>query len=143
MLENSQGLRHLAPFVRHHHERCDGQGYPDGLAGEDIPLEARILNVCDAVEAMAADRAYHGGLALPEILAELRGNAGTQFDPQIAEVLIRIAERQGATMIVNSARGCRAARAQSRDGARARRAARFARRLLDRLTRVLRAYAVE
>ena len=104
MLENSQGLRHLAPFVRHHHERWDGRGYPDGLAGEDIPLEARILNVCDAVEAMAADRPYHVGLALPEILAELRGNAGTQFDPQIAAVFIRIAERQGATMIVNSAR---------------------------------------
>jgi len=81
MLENSQGLRHLAPFVRHHHERWDGQGYPDGLAGEDIPLEARILNVCDAVEAMAADRPYHVGLAPPEILAELRGNSARAVRP--------------------------------------------------------------
>jgi len=52
----SRGLRHLAPFIRHHHARWDGEGYPLGLAGQAIPLEARILSVCDAVEAMASDR---------------------------------------------------------------------------------------
>lgn len=66
-LETSQGLRHLAPFVRHHHERWDGIGYPDGLRGEQIPLEARILAICDATEAMASDRPYSRASSMSEI----------------------------------------------------------------------------
>jgi len=60
----------------------DGRGYPDGLQGDKIPLEARILAVCDAVEAMASDRPYHRGMSLEEIIAELRRCSGTQFDPR-------------------------------------------------------------
>jgi diguanylate cyclase (GGDEF)-like protein/putative nucleotidyltransferase with HDIG domain len=103
-LETSQGLRHLAPFVRHHHERWDGRGYPSGLHGEDIPLESRILNVCDSVEAMASDRPYHKGMSVDEIIAEVQRCSGTQFDPAIADAFIRIAERNGAHFVRNSAR---------------------------------------
>lgn len=103
LLATAQGLRHLAPFVRHHHERWDGRGYPSQLAGERIPLEARILAVCDAVEAMASDRPYQQGRSQDEIIVELRRCAGTQFDPHIVETFIRILERADGRLIVNSA----------------------------------------
>jgi putative nucleotidyltransferase with HDIG domain len=103
LLETSRGLRHLAPFVRHHHERWDGRGYPSGLVGEETPLEARILAVCDAVEAMASDRPYQRAMSLAEIITELRRGQGTHFDPTLADVFIRIAQREGARLLVNSA----------------------------------------
>jgi len=103
-LESSHGLRELAPFVRHHHEYWDGRGYPDGLRGEQIPLEARILSVCDAVEAMASDRPYHRAMSVNAIVRELESAAGTQFDPQVVSVFVKIAHREGANLIVNSAR---------------------------------------
>ncbi len=102
-LETCRGLRHLASFVRHHHEWWDGRGYPDGLQGEEIPLEARILAVCDAVEAMASDRPYHRAMALDEILAELQRCSGTQFDPAIVEAFIKIVEQEGEDLVINSA----------------------------------------
>jgi diguanylate cyclase (GGDEF)-like protein/putative nucleotidyltransferase with HDIG domain len=102
-LETSRGLRHLAPFVRHHHERWDGRGYPQGLVGEQTPLEARILAVCDAVEAMASDRPYQRAKSLEEIIIEVRRGRGTHFDPTLADIFIRIAEREGARLLVNSA----------------------------------------
>lgn len=102
-LETSKGLRHLAPFVRYHHERWDGRGYPSGLHGEQIPLESRILNICDSVEAMASDRPYHKGMTLDAIMAEVRRCSGSQFDPMIVEVFIRLAEREREKLIVNSA----------------------------------------
>jgi HD-GYP domain-containing protein (c-di-GMP phosphodiesterase class II) len=103
LLETSEGLRHLAAFVRYHHERWDGNGYPDGLRGEEIPLEARILNVSDSVEAMASDRPYHKGMSVSDILTEVRRCAGTQFDPAVAEAFIRIVEREGESFVINSA----------------------------------------
>jgi putative nucleotidyltransferase with HDIG domain len=103
-IATSKGLRHLAPFVRHHHERWDGTGYPAGLAREDIPLEARILNLSDSVEAMASDRPYHRAMAMAEIITEIRRCAGEQFDALVAGAFIRIAQRQGAEFVVNSAR---------------------------------------
>jgi putative nucleotidyltransferase with HDIG domain len=102
-LETARGLRHLAPFVRHHHERWDGSGYPQGLVGEQTPLEARILAVCDAIEAMASDRPYQRAMSLEEILIEVKRGRGTHFDPILADVFIRIAEREGAHLLVNSA----------------------------------------
>jgi len=102
-LETARGLRHLAPFVRHHHERWDGCGYPQGLAGEQTPLEARILVVCDAVEAMASDRPYQRAMSLEEIIVEVQRGRGTHFDPLLADVFIRIAEREGAPLLINSA----------------------------------------
>lgn len=102
-LEACTALRHLAPYVRHHHEWWDGAGYPDRLSAEQIPLLARILSVCDAAEAMASDRPYRKGMSLPEILTEIRRCSGTQFDPVVASAFIRVAERERESLVVNSA----------------------------------------
>ncbi len=103
-LSASHALRHLAPFVRHHHERWDGRGYPDGLAADTIPLESRILSVCDAVEAMASDRPYQVGKTPREIVAELQRCRGSQFDPAVCDAFIGLVERYGDHFVVNSAR---------------------------------------
>lgn len=102
-LETCQGLRHLAPFIRHHHEWWDGNGYADHLKGKQIPLEARILAVCDAAEAMASDRPYHRGMPLNEIMVELQRCAGTQFEPAVVEAFGRVVARMGDQFVVNSA----------------------------------------
>ncbi|OAN40561.1 hypothetical protein A6A03_04430 [Chloroflexus islandicus] len=103
LLASSKVTQHIAKFVRQHHERWDGKGYPDGLAGEEISLEARILNLCDSVEAMASDRPYSKGRTPEEIIAEVRACAGTQFDPQIAELFISLVEQYGHDLLVNTA----------------------------------------
>jgi diguanylate cyclase (GGDEF)-like protein/putative nucleotidyltransferase with HDIG domain len=78
----------VVPIVRHHHERWDGRGYPDGLAGADIPITARILTVVDAFDAIREDRQYRKGMTRDEACAFLRQNAGTQFDPQIVKAFL-------------------------------------------------------
>ena len=78
-------MRGVARLVRASHERYDGEGYPDRLVGDEIPLGARIITVCDAFEAMIAERCYREPLEVPEALAELRRCAGTQFDPKVVE----------------------------------------------------------
>ncbi|WP_409176008.1 HD-GYP domain-containing protein [Brevibacillus fortis] len=83
----------LLPAIRSHHERIDGRGYPDGLAGDKIPLMARILAISDAFDAMVADRPYRKGLPVEEALQEIRRGSGTQFDPILAEHFIRIVQR--------------------------------------------------
>ena len=83
-------LDHASPIVRHHHERWDGNGYPDGLCGENIPLAARIFAVADSFDAMVSDRPYRRGLPLEQIVGELRRGAGKQFDPQIVDVFIAL-----------------------------------------------------
>ena len=93
MLERVGGFMHdVGIIVRSHHERWDGEGYPDGLAGESIPLEARIVACCDSWNAMRTDRPYRSALSHEVALAELRSNAGGQFDPQIVDALARIVE---------------------------------------------------
>jgi putative nucleotidyltransferase with HDIG domain len=72
--------------IRHHHERWDGTGYPDGLKGERIPLGSRIIAVADAFDAMTSDRVYRAALSVDEAIAELRKGRGTQFDPQIVDL---------------------------------------------------------
>jgi HD-GYP domain-containing protein (c-di-GMP phosphodiesterase class II) len=80
--------------VRHHHERWDGSGYPDGLAGESIPLEARIVAVADAYSAITSDRVYRRSRGPSEALAELRAGAGHHHDPRVVVALARtLAER--------------------------------------------------
>jgi diguanylate cyclase (GGDEF)-like protein len=81
------GLADAAPAVRHHHERYDGGGYPDGLVGDEIPVEARIVGAVDTWSAMTEDRVYRTGLARREALVELERSAGTQLDPQVVEAL--------------------------------------------------------
>ena len=88
------GLGDLAAWVRGHHERIDGRGYPDGLAGESIPLEARILAVADAYEAMIADRPYRAGMPADEARAELRRCAGTQFDSAVVTAFLGTLENE-------------------------------------------------
>lgn len=84
-------LKHSAEIVKHHHERPDGKGYPDGLKGHQIPIGARILNVADAFDAMVSDRPYRPGKP-PEIaIDELRKGAGSEFDPVVVEYLIKLA----------------------------------------------------
>ncbi len=82
-------LAGVAQFVRWSHERFDGRGYPDGIAGEQIPIESRIVAVCDAFSAMTTDRAYRSAMAADEALAELRRCAGSQFDPEVVDALAR------------------------------------------------------
>jgi diguanylate cyclase (GGDEF)-like protein len=76
--------------VRHHHERVDGSGYPDGLAGEAIPIEARVVAVADAFSAITADRPYRGARTYAEALAELRAGAGRHHDARVVEALARV-----------------------------------------------------
>jgi len=74
--------------VRHHHERWDGQGYPDGISSTEIPLASRIIIVSDTIDAMTTDRPYRKGLSLDIVLAELQKCRGTQFDPAIVDVAV-------------------------------------------------------
>jgi diguanylate cyclase (GGDEF)-like protein len=83
-------LEEVRPIVRHCHERFDGSGYPDGLAGEEIPLESRIIFVCDAYHAMITDRPYRKRLSEEEALRRLEVGAGTQFDPRVVEECRRV-----------------------------------------------------
>lgn len=85
-------MREVIPAIRHHHEFYNGGGYPDGLKGEEIPLMARILCVADSVDAMSADRPYRKGKPMNVIIAELKHCSGTQFDPKVADVFVKMAE---------------------------------------------------
>ena len=75
--------------IRHHHERWDGTGYPDGLAGEEIPLLARIISLADSYDAMTSDRPYRQCLSTKKVQEELEKNAGIQFDPYIVSLFIK------------------------------------------------------
>jgi HD-GYP domain-containing protein (c-di-GMP phosphodiesterase class II) len=88
MLAAAPELRPVAAIVRSSHERWDGQGYPDGLVGEQIPLGARIVTVCDAYAAMTSPRAYRPTIPQPVALAELARCSGAQFDPAVVDAFI-------------------------------------------------------
>jgi HD-GYP domain-containing protein (c-di-GMP phosphodiesterase class II) len=89
-LARGAGLLDIATWIRHHHERWDGTGYPDALRGHEIPLESRILAAADALDAMTSDRSYRGALDLAHARAEIAASAGTQFDPDVANALLAI-----------------------------------------------------
>jgi putative nucleotidyltransferase with HDIG domain len=82
-------MREVGDIVRSSHERFDGGGYPDGIAGEEIPVEARIVFCCDAFNAMTTDRVYREALSVDAAVAELQRHSGTQFDPVVVEALLR------------------------------------------------------
>jgi HD-GYP domain-containing protein (c-di-GMP phosphodiesterase class II) len=83
-----EGLEALVPWIRHVHERVDGSGYPRGLAGQEIPLESRIIAVADAWDAMTSDRPHRPALAREAALAELRAGCGSRFDARCADLLL-------------------------------------------------------
>lgn len=89
-----KGLENVAKIVRHHHERFDGSGYPDGLADDRIPLGARVVAVVDAFGAMTEERPYRKMLTLERALAELERGAGGQFDPWPLEVFVQLIRRE-------------------------------------------------
>jgi len=92
ILMQSPSLANLVPVVRHHHERWDGRGYPDGLAKQEIPLLARIVAVADTFDAMTSARPYRSAFPLSIVLEELKANAGKQHDPAIVQVLLELIE---------------------------------------------------
>jgi HD-GYP domain-containing protein (c-di-GMP phosphodiesterase class II) len=86
-------LTDTVSLIRHHHEHYDGSGYPDGIAGEDIPLPARIFAVADSFDAMTSNRPYRGSIGIERALVEIKGGAGTQFDPEVVRVFVQMIER--------------------------------------------------
>jgi HD-GYP domain-containing protein (c-di-GMP phosphodiesterase class II) len=90
MVRGVTALRAAAAAVRHHHERYDGSGYPDGLAGESIPIEARIVAAADAYSAMTAERPYSAARTPPEAAIELRRSAGSHLDPRVVTALLAV-----------------------------------------------------
>jgi diguanylate cyclase (GGDEF)-like protein len=106
------GLSEVAAAIRHEHERWDGDGYPDGLAGEQIPLVSRIVFACDAWHAMTSDRPYRPAMTRSEALGELRAGAGTQFDPRIAQALLELLGEQAPSESPSESRDRRLSRPQ-------------------------------
>jgi putative nucleotidyltransferase with HDIG domain len=94
MLAHFSLFREVAQFVRGHHERWDGSGYPDGLRGEDIPLESRIISVVDSYDAMTTTRPYRDALPHAEAVRRLRAGAGRQWDPRVVDAFVVLMERQ-------------------------------------------------
>ncbi|MFA5100392.1 MAG: HD domain-containing phosphohydrolase [Candidatus Omnitrophota bacterium] len=89
-------LKQVIPIVRHHHERFDGTGYPDGLKSAKIPLMARILACADSYDAMISDRPYKEKMSLRQAIREIKSNAGKQFDPSVAALFIKILKKKPA-----------------------------------------------
>lgn len=90
ILKSFKSLEHVEDGARYHHERYDGRGYPEGKAGEDIPLIARIICVADSYDAMSSNRVYRNHLTKEQVIEELEKNKGKQFDPQIADIMLRL-----------------------------------------------------
>ena len=90
ILGDAKIFKDIIPIVKHHHERYDGKGYPSQLAGEDIPILARIAAMSDAFDAMTSKRTYRDAMPLKVVISEIEKNSGTQFDPKVAEVFLDI-----------------------------------------------------
>jgi HD-GYP domain-containing protein (c-di-GMP phosphodiesterase class II) len=99
MLDRVGGvLGEVGRVVRSSHEHFDGRGYPDGLARDEIPIEARIVGCCDALSAMTTTRSYRRAMSLESAREELIRNSGTQFDPQVVEALLEIVREESVVM---------------------------------------------
>ncbi len=88
-------VRQLGPYIPgilYHHERYDGKGYPEGIKGDEIPLEARILAVADAFAAMTSDRSHSNAISYDEAIEEIKRGSGTQFDPNLVDVFLSIVD---------------------------------------------------
>jgi len=95
IIKRVQQMSAILPGVKHHHERFDGKGYPEGLAGGAIPLTARIITVADTFDAMTSPRTFRAAKTVSGALSELRQGAGTQFDPMVVEAFLAVADRLG------------------------------------------------
>jgi HD-GYP domain-containing protein (c-di-GMP phosphodiesterase class II) len=109
ILRDLEQLSYVLPGVLHHHERVSGGGYPDGLTGDSIPLDARIMAVADAYDAMTSDRAYRGGMPHERAIEILRQGAGTQWDADVVAAFLSVIEdiiaiRYGYRQVERSAR---------------------------------------
>jgi HD-GYP domain-containing protein (c-di-GMP phosphodiesterase class II) len=93
---SSPNLAPIAEYILHHHERWDGNGYPQKLRGTDVPLLSRILSVVDSYDAMTEDRIYRKAMTHDAAIEEIQKCAGTQFDPQIAKIFMQMFEKGNA-----------------------------------------------
>ncbi len=93
ILKGIKQLKNITPLVRHHHERIDGRGYPDGIKGDEIPLGARILHVADSFDSMTADRPYRPSPGTEYAISELKKYSGVQFDSQAVEAFLKILQK--------------------------------------------------
>jgi HD-GYP domain-containing protein (c-di-GMP phosphodiesterase class II) len=93
-LAKSPTVRLAAQIARHHHERWDGSGYPDKLVGEDIPLVARITALADVYDALRSERSYKSAWSHEEAVTEIKANRGSQFDPELTDIFLRMLERE-------------------------------------------------
>ena len=93
IMQPVEAFKHILPAMLHHHERFDGRGYPHGLAGDEIPLTARILCVADCFDAMTSDRPYRKGMPVADAVAELSKNKTTQFDPKLVDIFLNVVEQ--------------------------------------------------
>jgi diguanylate cyclase (GGDEF)-like protein/putative nucleotidyltransferase with HDIG domain len=106
MLSNIDFRYPVVPIVRHHHERWDGRGYPDGLKGDEIPITARILTLVDTYDALSSDRPYHQAMTRESALAFVKQNAGSMYDPKLVEVFLQAInelEREAAELLAMQA----------------------------------------
>ena len=95
ILSKTEEMPRMTIGAHWHHERYDGGGYPDGLSGEDIPIEARILAVADSYDAMSSTRSYRGILPQSTVREQIEKGKGTQFDPALAEIMLQIIDEDG------------------------------------------------
>jgi putative nucleotidyltransferase with HDIG domain len=98
MVKGVRFLERVVDIIRHHHERVDGKGYPDGLSGDEISQAAKVVNVADAFDAMTTDRPYRAGLSVDEAIRQMEEKAGTQFDAEVVEVMVA-AIRSGQLLV--------------------------------------------
>jgi len=90
ILKPIKQLQHLLPIIRHHHERVEGQGYPDGLKGDEIPLLSRIICVADSFDSMTSDRPYRSARTIEYAVSELKSCSNSQFDSTVVEAFFRV-----------------------------------------------------
>lgn len=94
MVEQVKFLRDISPIIRHHHEAWDGSGYPDGLKGEDILLNARILSVCTTFDSLVHTRSYRPGLDEENAVQEIRAGGGTKYDPVVVKAFLKVLKKR-------------------------------------------------
>ncbi|MGZ4807188.1 MAG: HD-GYP domain-containing protein, partial [Ilumatobacteraceae bacterium] len=98
LASTAPSLHEVLPVILHHHERIDGKGYPDGLAGSAVPLEARVVAVADVWDALTSDRAYRPGWEHSQALAHIEAGRGTHFDTVVVDALVRVLLNRGLTV---------------------------------------------